>query len=101
VSTAQQFRRAEQDTALRNVAADPATIGLAFTDHLLPFQCSIRVRVHARCGLGPDRPAGSDSRAGDATENRRGWGGGRFGTRCGRRRHGDQGRCLMINLIIK
>jgi hypothetical protein len=43
--TAQQFCRAEQDTALRNVTAEPATLGLAFGDHLLPFQCSIKVRV--------------------------------------------------------
>ncbi len=43
--TAQQFSRAEQDTPLKNVSAEPATVGLAFSDHLLPFQCSIKVRV--------------------------------------------------------
>jgi hypothetical protein len=43
--TAQQFSRAEQDTPLKNVSAEPATFGLAFSDHLLPFQCSIKVRV--------------------------------------------------------
>jgi len=45
VPTAQQFVPAEQDTLLRNVFAAPATLGLAFSDHLLPFQCSIKARV--------------------------------------------------------
>ena len=43
--TAQQFSRAEQETPLRSVSADPATLGLDFSDHFLPFQCSIKVRV--------------------------------------------------------
>jgi len=42
---AQQFSRTAQDTPLSNVSADPATLGLAFGDHLVPFQCSIKVRV--------------------------------------------------------
>jgi hypothetical protein len=43
--TAQQFSRAEHDTPLRNESADPATLGLAVSVHLLPFQRSIKVRV--------------------------------------------------------
>lgn len=42
--TAQQFAPAEQDTPRRNVFAAPATLGLAFSVHVLPFQCSINVR---------------------------------------------------------
>jgi hypothetical protein len=43
--TAQQFSSAWQDTPLRNVSADPGAFGLAVSDHFLPFQCSIKVRV--------------------------------------------------------
>ena len=43
--TAQQFSRSEQDTPLRNVSTESATLGLAVSDHFLPFQCSIKVPV--------------------------------------------------------
>jgi len=43
--TPQQFSRPEQDTERRKVPGEPVTLGLALSDHFLPFQCSIKVRA--------------------------------------------------------